>query len=458
MSNPWKACDIRGVFPTEVSPDLFRRLGAGIGSTLPMGARVIVAGDHRGSTPQLRDILIESLQGAGSRVLDAGRIPTPIAYFAHRKWNTDAVTMVTASHNPAAYNGLKLMLGELPPTPQDFEQLRRRVERGDFRQHQGGLETIDPVPAYTAHALERWNHLRHPGGKTVVLDAGNGAWSDLAPQLFVSLGFHVVPLFCKIDGTFPSRPPDSARPNNLAELRKEVVRTRAQLGVAWDGDGDRVAFVDDSGSVLTADETSALMIRALLPRERGGKVIHDIKMSDMVRQAVTECGGVPIMERSGHAFIKRSIIAHNALFGCEVSGHYFFRELGGGDDGMFAALFMAELLQRQGLSLAQLRGTLAPCFVTPDLRIPLQVVSFAEVVRRFRKSFPDSREITIDGVRSETRDGFILARESVTEPVVTIRLEGRDQDSLNHLVETCLKALPEAAEEISDQLDGERIS
>jgi phosphomannomutase len=456
MSNPWKACDIRGGFPGEVSPHLFRRLGAAVGSILPVGARVLVAGDHRGSTPLLKAVLMDSLEGAGSWVLDAGQIPTPIAYFAHRQWKTDAVAIVTASHNPADHNGLKLMLGNLPPTPQDFQQLRQRVEGGHFRRHQGGLEAIDPVPAYKHHVLEGWNHLRRAEGMAVVLDAGNGAWSDLGPEIFASLGFRVVPLFCKIDGAFPCRPPDSARPNNLSALRKEVVRSRAQLGVAWDGDGDRVAFVDSSGSMVSTDEVSALMIRDLVPREKGPKVIYDLKLSDLVRQAVTDCGGIPIMERSGHAFIKRSMITLNGLFGCEVSGHYFFRELGGGDDGLFAALFVAELVQRRGVSLADLRRKLGPSFVTPDLRIPLRVISFADVVARFRNLFPDSRETTVDGIRWETRDGFILARESVTEPLVTMRLEGRGQASLDHLVKLCLKTFPEAAGEISKQIDQAR--
>jgi len=453
MSDPWKACDIRGVFPADVSPDLFRRLGASVGSILPVGARVLVAGDQRVSTPQLKAALMEGLQGAGSWVLDTGQIPTSIAYFAHREWKTDAVMIVTASHNPPDYNGLKLMLGELPPTVQGFHHLRLRVERGEFRQCKGGFEAIDPVPTYIDRVLERWNHLKGSGDMAVVLDGGNGAWSELAPELFVSLGLRVYPLFCKIDGTFPNRPADCARPNNLTGLRKEVVRTGAQLGVAWDGDGDRVAFVDGSGSVVSTDEVSALMIRELVPREKGATVVYDIKLSDMIRHAVTECGGVPVMERSGHAFIKRTMIIHNGLFGCEVSGHYFFRELGGGDDGLFAALFMAELVQRRGLSLRDLRKTLAPFFATPDLRIPSSVVSYAEVVTRLRDLFPNSRVTALDGFRWETKDGFILARESVTEPLVTMRLEGRGQDSLHRLVDMCLETLPEAADDISRQID-----
>ncbi len=452
MSNPWKACDIRGIFPDEVSADLLMRLGASVGTLLPTGARVLVAGDFRTSTPLLKAALIEGLQQAGICVLDAGQIPTSVAYFAHLQLKTAAVVIVTASHNPPEYNGVKLMVGEMPPTPEDFRRLRALVQRGGSRQYVGRVETVDPIPAYRVHVLNRWSHLLRSRGAALVLDAGNGAWSRLAPELFAALGFRVHPLFCKIDGTFPSRPPDCARPHNLSDLKNKVLRTAAQLGIAWDGDGDRVAFVDSSGSVVSTDEVSALMIRELVARDRGAKVIYDIKLSHLVRQTVIDCGGDPIMERSGHTFIKRCMIMQNALFGCEVSGHYFFRELAGGDDGLFAALFMAELITKSGLALTELRRTLPPFYATPDLRIPARVLCYGEIVARLRSQFVGAHETELDGVRLETPDGVVLIRESVTEPVVTMRLEGRCQDSLRQLISISMKTLPEAAREISQQI------
>ena len=453
MSSPWKACDIRGVYPQDVSPELLGRVGASVGSTLPAGARILVAGDFRTSTPALKAALAEGLMGSGAFVLDAGQIPTPVAYFAHRHWKTAAVLIVTASHNPPDYNGLKLMLGDLPPTPDDFDRLRRRVEQGAFRQQQGATETIDPVPAYQAWILERWEQLRHAPGMVVILDAGNGAWAELAPQFFAELGFNVHRLFCRIDGTFPHRSPDCARPGSLAALRKEVVRTGAHLGIAWDGDGDRVAFVDGSGSIVSTDEVSALLVRWLVPKAPQAKVVYDIKLSDTVRQAILGCGGQPIMERSGHAFIKRTMIERDCLFGCEASGHYFYRELHGGDDGLFAALMMTELVSQCGAPLAELRRTLVPFYATPDLRIPSHLLGYTEIVRRLRSILASAKEVAIDGIRLETPEGHILARESVTEPVVTMRLEGHSEDSLRHLIDACLKAFPEAAREISRQID-----
>ena len=453
MSSPWKACDLRGIYPHEVSADLLQRIGASVASGLPVGARVLVAGDFRASTPPLKRALIDGVRASGSHVLDAGQIPTSIAYFAHRHWSTDAVLIVTASHNPPGYNGLKLMQGELPPAPEDFDRLRRRVEAGDFRRERGKVEKIDPIPAYKAWVTERWKHLRDSAGMVVVLDAGNGAWSELAPPIFEGLGFQVHRLFCAIDGSFPNRSPDCARPASLAALKNEVIRTGAHLGMAWDGDGDRVAFVDGSGSWASPDEVSALMIRELVPQEPRAVVVYDIKLADIVRQSALECGGRPIVERSGYTFIKRAMIEQQALFGCEVSGHYFFRELHGGDDGLFAALLMADLLRRRGRPLADLRRTLPPFYVTPDLRIPWGLLDYAEAVKRLRTVFPNARESTLDGIRWETPEGYVLARESVTEPVVTVRLEGRREDSLQRLIDLCLKTFPEAASEISRQLE-----
>ena len=453
MKDPWKPCDIRGAFPDEVSADLLSRVGASVGTLLPAGARVLVAGDFRTSTPLLKAALIEGLQDAGAWVLDAGQIPTPIAYFAHLQLKTAAVMIVTASHNPPEYNGLKLMVGQMPPAPEELRRLRALAQQGDFRRQTGKTEVVDPASAYKVHALNRWSALLRPDGMALVLDAGNGAWSELAPELFTALGFRVQRLFCKIDGSFPNRPPDCARPQNLSDLRREVVRSGAQLGVAWDGDGDRVAFVDSSGSVVSTDEVSALMIRELMTRNKGTKVIYDVKLSDLVRRTVVDCGGAPIMERSGHTFIKRSMIMQNAQFGCEVSGHYFFHELAGGDDGLFAALFMAELIARSALSLMELRRTLPPFYVTPDLRIPARALAFTEIVARLRSLFPNAQESRLDGLRLEAPEGFVLVRESVTEPVITMRLEGRSEGSLRQLIDTSLKAFPEAASEISRQID-----
>jgi phosphomannomutase / phosphoglucomutase len=451
MTDPWKPCDIRGVFPNQVSPTLFRLVGTSVGSMLPAGSRVLIAGDFRASTPVLKDALAEGMLAAGAHVLDLGQVATPIAFFAHRHYNTAAVLVVTGSHNPQNNNGLKLMIGTLPPSPGDIEELRQRVEQGPHRQAQGVLETIDPVPAYRDCILKRWRKVRGAMGMPVVLDAGNGAWSELAPSIFESLGFKVHRLFCEIDGEFSNRSPDCARPGNLSALSQEVQRTKAALGIAWDGDGDRVAFVDETASIVSADEIAIFLIRALVPGQAGARVVYDIKMSGVVRQSIVECGGTPLVERSGHAFVERKMIQENCLLGCEASGHYFFRELDGRDDGLFTALLMAELVNRSG-PLARLRKSLPPFFATPDLRFPAEMLTYGEVVKRLRSHLTTIKESTVDGLRVQTPDGIVLVRESVTEPVVTMRLEGCSAQSLSRLMEICRKALPEVSDEILEQI------
>jgi phosphomannomutase len=449
--NPWKACDIRGSFPDEVSPELFRLIGHGVASWMAPGAKSLVAGDFRTSTPILKSALIEGLVGSGSSVLDAGQIPTPVAYFAHQHFGTDAVLIVTASHNPPADNGLKLMVGDLPPPPDDFAQIRRRVDKGAFRSSKGPSEELDPVPAYRQWIIERWRNLAQAGRLQVVLDAGNGAWSEFAPRIFEELGIPFHRLYCDLDGTYPNRSPDCARPAALEAVKSEVTKTHSQLGIAWDGDGDRVAFVDETGSFVTSDEVSALLIRRMLANQAGARVVFDIKLSSLVRRTVLECGGVPVMERSGHAFIKRKMIEEECLFGCEASGHYFYQELRGGDDGLFSALLMTELVAKAG-SLRELRNSLAPFFVTPDLRLPASVLPYDEFVRRLRQLFRGARQTTIDGIRFETAEGSLLVRESITEPVVTMRLEGSSAEALRSLLAACHATFPELSCEIARQV------
>jgi phosphomannomutase len=415
------------------------------------GAKILVGGDFRASTPILKRALIEGLIGSGSRALDAGQIPTPIAYFAHQHFKTDAVLIVTASHNPPTHNGLKLMVGSLPPTPDDLTQLRGRVGQGVFRSSEGSSEELDAVPAYRRWIIERWRNLAQADRPAVVLDAGNGAWSELAPRIFEELDIRAHRLYCDLDSAYPNRPPDCARPVALQALMFEVTKTGSKLGIAWDGDGDRVAFVDETGSFVTSDEVSALFIRFLLPSRPGAKVVFDVKLSDLVRRTVLECGGVPLMERSGHTFIKRRMIEEECLFGCEASGHYFYRELRGGDDGLFSALLMVELVAKAG-SLRELRNSLSPLFVTPDLRLPSSALPFAEIARRLRRLFHGARETTIDGLKFETPEGSLLVRESVTEPVITLRVEGSSAQALRNLLAACHSTFPEVSNEIALQI------
>lgn len=449
--SPWKACDIRGLYPDEVTADLLGGVAAGISAGLVERSRVLLAGDFRLSTRDLKTAVCQALIRAGMTVLDAGQLPTPVAYFAYRQLGADAILIVTASHNPAEYNGLKFMVGHVPPAETDLESLKGMTCEQFPAQDGGTVERIDPVPSYKNWIKERWSQQTRDSGLSVVLDAGNGAWSELAPDIFAALGFEVNTLFCQVDGRFPNRPPDSARSANLKALVEQVRQVHADLGIAWDGDGDRVAFVDSTGRVAFADEISMLLIEDLLRCRADEKVVVDIKLSDLLRKRIEQLNCIPILERSGHTFLKRRMILEHCLFGAEVSGHYFYRELGGGDDGLFTALLVASLLKRAG-PLNELVQSLPRFYVTPDLRLQAVSQDYRRIVERLRKRLHAIREIEVDGLRLETSLGFVLVRRSVTEPVVTMRIEGHDEAALGRLITACCDALPEFTAEIEEQI------
>jgi phosphomannomutase/phosphoglucomutase len=456
-TNPWKPCDLRGVFPDAVSPQLFRAIGGAIGTMLAPGSRVVVAGDFRLSTLELKSALAEGLTETGVDVLDAGQLPTPLAYFAASGADADAVLIVTASHNPAAHNGLKLMLSGLPTTPEQLSAIRALAESKRFRTGlpSGSREAIDPLPAYLETALERWGHLREGAQPKAILDAGNGAWSEIAPDIFRRLGFEVDCISCVADGNFPDRSPDCSRASNLTQLRAAVARQEGCVGIAWDGDGDRVSFVDEEGVFVSPDEIALLLTHAVLDEMKdtaNGGIVVDVKCSDLVRRAVESNRGTALLERTGHAFMRGRMVAEQALLGLDACGHYFFRELEGGDDGLFAALFVLDLLQRKGQSLAQLRRELPRIFAMPELRIPTHLLTYKRAADALVAAFPEASLMEIDGLRFVLEDGVVLVRESGTEPVLSLRIEGFDAASHERILSQCMTSLPEVEALVRSEL------
>jgi phosphomannomutase / phosphoglucomutase len=463
LEDAWKPCDLRGRYPDVVSSDLFRNIGGAIGTMLPASARVVVAGDFRLSTAELKHALTDGLLHTGVRVLDAGQCPTPLAYFAAQRLEVDAVLIVTASHNPPAHNGLKLMLGAAPTYPKQLIEIRKLAESRAFRMRRGSVKNVNPRPLYARTMLERWDSLRHSKPARVVLDAGNGAWSELAPDIFRRLGCEVKCISCVVDGNFPDRPSDCASEANLARLRRTVKEQEGSIGIAWDGDGDRVAFVDEEGSYVTPDEIAILLTRAVLEmpstkREMNRKIVVDVKCSDIVRREITSLSGTPLLERTGHAFMRSRMVAEEALLGLDACGHYFFQELQGGDDGLFAALFLLNLVQGSGKSLAELRRALPPIFSTPELRIPAASLTLAKAAAALRAEFSDASVLQMDGFRFVLDDGIILVRESGTEPVISLRIEGFEHESFRRILAQCLHSLPEAKAQVYGARDPGALS
>lgn len=472
----FKACDIRGVYGRDLTEETIRRIGRAMGTLLGPKS-VVVGGDVRLSTSSLKAALVSGLVESGARVIDIGIVPTPAFYFAKDHLNADAGAMVTASHNPPEHNGLKLVLGPLPITEQELRAVRDLCAKGEFSTETGDVRDANIIPSYISfiHRIAPPRHKRSTSvcrgqdresrrvsegssvdfeirarsrvgddahSSTIILDCGNGCYSEIAPAVFRDFGYRVEELFCTPDGGFPNRHPNSAIAEHLHELRRRVVAEDADLGIAFDGDGDRVSFVDDKGRFLSADKAIIILSRHIMADNPNQKVIYDLKCSSAVAEAVSHAGGIPLPERSGHAFIKARMISEDAAFGGEVSGHYFYRDLRGGDDGLYSALVMADILSGSGKKLSGIADAVPEYVTTPDIRIPFDG-DREQIMERIASCFPPEEVSRLDGVKINFGDGWGLARISVTEPAITLRFEAAGEDRLREIVDRFLDPVPE---------------
>jgi phosphomannomutase/phosphoglucomutase len=443
----FKACDIRGTYPDELDEKTFYTIGKALPAILKKKKTALVAGDVRLSTPSLKGALSRGLADAGMRIIDAGIVPTPAAYFAQRKISADVLCIITSSHNPADYNGLKIMPGEMPVTEEAIEEVKSLSARGEFKEGPlPRMQKLEILDEWMTSLKKRFAHLAEKSsGCRVVVDAGNGSMSKPAPSLFRELGFAVEELFCAEDGSFPNREPNSAVEKELERLKERVVELGTDLGIAFDGDGDRVSFIDEKGRFLKPEEGTVLFMRSLSAgiSRKGETFVYDNKFSEMLAREWQRLGGVALPERSGHAYIKRRMIEENALFGAEVSGHYFYRELAGGDDGLFSALFMLETILHEGEKLSALAASVPAYFITEDIRIPTapeKQQAFLDAIEEHWKNGTVSR---IDGLKIFIGAGWGLIRKSITEPLLTLRFEARTANELKNVMETILKPVPE---------------
>ncbi len=427
----YKACDIRGQFGTELTVAHAERLGAAIAG-MKGPVTVLVGGDGRISTPALQAALIHSLAEAGCRVLDLGRVSTPLFYFARQKLGVEVGVMVTASHNPAGDNGFKVTLGPLPITEVEMAELAERMERGGV--HPVGVvgtcSPVDLAPAYLAFVSRFAPRLN---GMRVVVDCANGMAGPYARRVWEQTGAQVTCLLEDVRGDFPVRQPNPAEVKNLAMLQEAVLAEKADLGVAYDGDADRVAFVDEAGQPLVQDKAIVLLARDAL-RAGPETVVYDQKCSRIVPDSIRALGGRPLIERSGHTYIKRAFLLEGAAYAGELSGHHFLREVGG-DDAQAASLFMARIVRESGEPLSRLADAIPAYPITPDLRVPMQADEIERVLAQVQAALRDEAVLSqTDGLRIEFSDGWGLVRCSVTEPVLTMRFEGQDEQALRRVI------------------------
>ncbi len=431
----FKSYDIRGIVDVELKPDYVRAIGQAIGSEARERGRstVVIARDGRLSGPTLLQALSEGLTASGCDVIDIGLVPTPLLYFATLAFETGSGVMLTGSHNPPQYNGLKILLDSETLSGAQITALYQRLVEGRLASGAGTRRAADVRQTY----LDRVTgdiHLARP--LKVVLDCGNGATGEIAPTLFHALGCSITTLFGEIDGHFPNHHPDPSQPENLKDLQKRVIEDGADVGLAFDGDGDRLAVVAPDGSIIWPDRQLILFARDVLSRHPDGQILYDVKCSRALDEAIREAGGRPLMWKTGHSFIKARIRQGDVLLAGEMSGHIFFKERWTAfDDGLYAGARLLELLAKSPVPPAEVFGALPNTVNTPEIQIPVTAESPHTLVDLLVQAahFPDGKVTTIDGLRVDFPDGFGLIRASNTTPILVLRFEGTTQEALGRI-------------------------
>lgn len=427
----FKAYDIRGVVGRTLTPATVELVGRAFGTeALARGTpRVAIGRDGRLSGPQLCDALARGLRAAGAHVVDVGRVTTPILYFATHHLATGSGIMVTGSHNPPEYNGLKMVMAGDAIAGEAIQGLRARIEQGAFASGSGSLSEAEVGEAYMRRVT---GDVKLARPMDLVVDCGNGVAGAFAPELFRRLGCRVTELFCEVDGRFPNHHPDPSQPANLRDL-VAALRSGGELGFAFDGDGDRLGVVTRSGQIIYPDRQLMLFAADVLARNPGANIIFDVKCTRNLAPWIRRHGGEPMMWRTGHSLIKARLKETSAPLAGEMSGHVFFKERWYGfDDGLYAGARMLEILSR-GADPGAMLESLPDSLNTPELQIPVAEGENHALIARLQHeaSFDGAREvIALDGVRVEYDDGFGLARASNTTPVIVLRFEADNAAAL----------------------------
>jgi len=431
----FKAYDIRGIVGQTLTPAIVERIGQAIGSEAQarQHPRVVVGRDGRLSGPDLVAALARGLAAAGCDVIDIGMVPTPVLYFATHHLGTHTGVAVTGSHNPPDYNGLKMMIAGDTLSGEAIQKLRERIERNDVTRGAGKITQADVRAAYVDRIV---SDIKPSRKLRIAIDCGNGVAGELAPQLYRRLGCEVTELFCQVDGTFPNHHPDPAKPENLKDLIAEVTSGGYDVGLAFDGDGDRCGVISPDGSIIWPDRQMILYARDVLSRHPGGEIIYDVKCSRTLDAEIRKAGGKPTMWKTGHSFIKAKLRESGALLAGEMSGHIFFKERWYGfDDGLYTGARLLELLSQDARKPADIFIALPNTLNTPELNIKFSEGEHFRVMEALQKaaSFPDAKVTTIDGLRVDFPDGFGLVRASNTTPVLVLRFEGDSPEAIQRI-------------------------
>ncbi|MDG4812599.1 phosphomannomutase/phosphoglucomutase [Hydrogenovibrio sp. 3SP14C1] len=434
----FRTYDIRGIVDQAFSEETVELIGKSLGSELVrQNEKEIVLGrDGRLSGDRFSKAMTKGLTSVGVNVMDLGQVTTSMVYFAAETLpNVSSCVVITGSHNPPNYNGIKMVVNGLTLYGDYIQALLKRIQQRDFVNDvsSGNYSQYDIAPAYQQSIVSNI-HLSRP--LKVVMDAGNGIAGAYAPEIFRRLGCDVIELFCEVDGHFPNHHPDPAKLKNLEDLSQKVIETQADIGFAFDGDGDRCGVVDDQGVALYPDRQMMLFARDILSRQPGAEILYDIKCTALLPKLIHEAGGKPTMWKTGHSFMKAKMRESGAALGGEVSGHMFFKERWYGfDDGIYTAARMSEIVAGQTLKTSELFAQLPDAYNTPEIDIPFAEGEHYAFMKKIEAvaDFPEAEIFDLDGIRADFKDGWGLIRPSNTSPVIVLRFEGETPQALQRI-------------------------
>ena len=438
----FKAYDIRGIVGKTLTPKIVESIGHALGSEAKQRGQseICIGYDGRLSGPELAEALSQGIRNAGINVVNLGMVATPMVYFAAFHLNNNCGVMVTGSHNPPDYNGLKMVLAGETLSNESIQSLRHRIEYNRYSYGDGLERNYDIAASYIA-AIQADIKLARP--MQITVDCGNGVAGAFAKQLYNAIGCRVDELFCEVDGNFPNHHPDPSVPENLTDLITALKTTRAELGLAFDGDGDRLGVVTKDGNIIYPDRQLLLFAEDVLSRNQGANIIFDVKSTRNLSPWINKFGGKPIMWKTGHSLVKAKIKESNAALAGEMSGHIFFNDKDingkkrwyGFDDGLYAGARLLEILSRF-VNPSDVLNALPDSVSTPEQHINMQEGEPHKLIAELQKTaeFAGAKEIiTIDGLRVEYADGFGLMRPSNTTPVIVLRFEADNADALKRI-------------------------
>jgi len=431
----FKAYDIRGIVDKTLTEDAVVQIGRAIGSEAKARgeSKICIGRDGRISGPSLIQCLTQGLLATGCDVVDVGMVPTPLLYYAAYELGTGSGIMLTGSHNPPDYNGLKMVLAGVTLSGDDIQALRTRIIDNELVSGEGEYTSINVADSYIKRVTD---DIKLARPMKIVVDCGNGVAGEAAPRLLKALGCDVTELFCEIDGNFPNHHPDPSQPENLKDLIQGVLQQKADIGLAFDGDGDRLGVITPDGAVIWADRQMMLYARDILSRNPGGEIIFDIKCTTHLAHIIEQAGGKATMWKTGHSFIKAKLKETGALLAGEMSGHIFFKERWYGfDDALYTAARLLEILSNDERNATEIFAALPDSVNTPELKLEMEEGEHFKLIDKLvaNATFNDAKLTTIDGIRADFSDGFGLVRASNTTPCLVFRFEADTESALKRI-------------------------